>query len=202
MLAIGSVLFIFISWRVNGTSKSFECDLILSCLTKYFAEKEVVISNSTDIYFKVYEKGNLFHNMRNLLHLISLSISQFAFPETWLEHPRRFYTDADCPKIGVTYNVRCMHAVFGQVQGCSKGSKGNASTSLYASPFLWMSLVFVKLGGPDVSNGTLPKPLVLCGSTKVGFTSIHAFYFEIWFQTSGVSMDGERNKNDCFNNLI
>ena len=65
-----------------------------------------------------------------------------------------------------------------------------------------MSPVFVKLRGPDVSNGTLPEPSGPCGSTKVGFTSIHAFYFEIWFQTSGTSMDGERNKNDCFNNLI
>ena len=64
-----------------------------------------------------------------------------------------------------------------------------------------MSPVFVELGGPDLSNGTLPKPLGLSSSTKVGFTSIHAFYFEIWFQTSGVSMDGERNKNDCFNNI-
>ena len=111
MLAIESVLFIFISWRINGTSKSFECALILSCLTKYFAEKEVVISNSTDIYFKVYEKGNLFHNMRALLSFKSL-ISQFAFLETWLEHPRRYFTDTDCPKLGAIYSVRCMQFLF------------------------------------------------------------------------------------------
>ena len=44
-----------------------------------------------------------------------------------------------------------------------------------------MSPVFVELGGPEVANGTLPIPLGLCGSTKVGFTLIHAFYFEIHF---------------------
>ena len=34
--------------------------------------------------------------------------------------------------------------------------------------------VFVEMGGPDVVNGTLPKPLGLWASTKVGFTSIDA----------------------------
>ena len=87
----------------------------MSCLTKYFAEKEVVISNSTDLYYKVYEKGNLFHSMRALLHFKSL-MSQFAFLETWLEHPRRYFTDAECPKIGETYSVRCMHAVFVKIR--------------------------------------------------------------------------------------
>ena len=51
-----------------------------------------------------------------------------------------------------------------------------------------MSPVFVQSGGPDVANGTLPEPLGLCGSTKVGFTLIHAFYFEIWFQMLRASM--------------
>ena len=46
-----------------------------------------------------------------------------------------------------------------------------------------MSPVFVQLGGPNVANGALPKPFGLCGSTKVGFTLIHAFYFEIRSQT-------------------
>ena len=35
-----------------------------------------------------------------------------------------------------------------------------------------MSPVVVELGGPEVANGTLQKPLGLCGSTKVGFTYI------------------------------
>ena len=43
--------------------------------------------------------------------------------------------------------------------------------------------VFVEMGGPDVVNATLPKPLGLWDSTKVGFTSIHVFYFELWSQT-------------------
>ena len=34
-----------------------------------------------------------------------------------------------------------------------------------------MSPVFVKRGGPKVVYGTLPKPLGLWASTKVGFTS-------------------------------
>ena len=46
-----------------------------------------------------------------------------------------------------------------------------------------MSPVFVELGGPEVANDTLPKPLGLRGSTKDGFTLIHAFYFEIGSQT-------------------
>ena len=37
--------------------------------------------------------------------------------------------------------------------------------------------VFVEMGGPDVVFGTLPEPLGLWASTKVGFTSIHGFYF-------------------------
>ena len=43
--------------------------------------------------------------------------------------------------------------------------------------------VFVEMGGPDVVFGTLPEPLGLWASTKVGFTSIHGFYFEFWSQT-------------------
>ena len=31
---------------------------------------------------------------------------------------------------------------------------------------------------------------------------IYALPFEIWAQTWGASMYGERNKYDCFNNLI
>ena len=50
-----------------------------------------------------------------------------------------------------------------------------------------------------MSNITFPKPLGLCGSTKVILTLIHASYFEIWSQTRGASMHGEREKND---NLI
>ena len=42
-----------------------------------------------------------------------------------------------------------------------------------------------------MSNGTLPKPLGLCGSTKVGFISIQALYFEILPQTWGESMHGK-----------
>ena len=45
-----------------------------------------------------------------------------------------------------------------------------------------MSPVFDELEGPEVANGTLPKPLELCGSTKVGFILIHAFYFAIWLK--------------------
>ena len=41
-----------------------------------------------------------------------------------------------------------------------------------------MSPVFVEMGGPDVVYGTLPKPLGVGASTKVGFTSIHGFYFD------------------------
>ena len=37
--------------------------------------------------------------------------------------------------------------------------------------------VFVEMGGPGVVYGTLPKPLGLWASTKVGFTSINGFYF-------------------------
>ena len=37
-----------------------------------------------------------------------------------------------------------------------------------------MSPVFVKMGGPKVVYGTMPKPLGLWASTKVGFTSIDA----------------------------
>ena len=43
--------------------------------------------------------------------------------------------------------------------------------------------VFVEMGGPDMVFGTLPEPLGLWASTKVGFTSIHGFYFELWSQT-------------------
>ena len=43
--------------------------------------------------------------------------------------------------------------------------------------------MFVQFEGPEVANGTLPKPLGLCGSTKDGFTLIHAFYIEIGSQT-------------------
>ena len=57
--------------------------------------------------------------------------------------------------------------------------------------FLWMSPVFVELEVPEVANGTLPKPLGLCGSTKVGFISIQALYFEILPQTWGESMHGK-----------
>ena len=42
---------------------------------------------------------------------------------------------------------------------------------------------FVEMGGPGVVYGTLPKPLGLWASTKVGFTSIHGFYLELWSQT-------------------
>ena len=37
-----------------------------------------------------------------------------------------------------------------------------------------MSPVFVEMGGPDVVYGTLPKPLGLWASTKVGFMLIDA----------------------------
>ena len=43
-----------------------------------------------------------------------------------------------------------------------------------------MSPVFVEVGGLDVVCGTLLKPLGLWASTKVGFTSIHGLYFELW----------------------
>ena len=36
-----------------------------------------------------------------------------------------------------------------------------------------MSPVLVQLGGPDVANGTLPKLLELCGSTKVAQLAIY-----------------------------
>ena len=58
--------------------------------------------------------------------------------------------------------------------------------------------MFVELGGPDVSNGTFPNPLGLCGSTKVGFTSIQAFYFEILPKYEGNPCMGKELK-DCFN---
>ena len=44
------------------------------------------------------------------------------------------------------------------------------STNLYAS-LLFVNVASVcRIGSPDASNGTLPTPLGLCGSTKVGFT--------------------------------
>ena len=46
-----------------------------------------------------------------------------------------------------------------------------------------MSPVFMKMGGPKVVYGILPKQLGLWASTKVGFTLIHGFYFELWSQT-------------------
>ena len=49
--------------------------------------------------------------------------------------------------------------------------------------------VFVDIGGPDVAYGTLPKPLGLWASTKVGFTSIHGFYLEV------KNVKGYRSKN-------
>ena len=47
--------------------------------------------------------------------------------------------------------------------------------------------VFVEMAGPDVVCGILPKPLGLWASTKVGFTWIHGFYFELWSQMYGTS---------------
>ena len=50
-----------------------------------------------------------------------------------------------------------------------------------------MSPVFVEMGGPDVVYGTLPKPLGLWASTKVGFTSIHGFTLSSGQKRKGVS---------------
>ena len=43
--------------------------------------------------------------------------------------------------------------------------------------------VFVEMGGPDVVFGTLPEPLGLWASTKVGFKSIRFLQPPWWSQT-------------------
>ena len=44
-------------YSVDGSHGLFKCDLILTCLSGAFAAKELMASDSTTIYYKVYEKG-------------------------------------------------------------------------------------------------------------------------------------------------
>ena len=59
---------------------------------------------------------------------------------------------------------------------------------------MWMSPVFVDMGGPDVVYGTLPKPLGLWASTKVGFKSIRLLQPLWWSQKWGTSNHELMNK--------
>ena len=49
--------FISMFYSVDGSDGLFKCDLILTCLSGGFAAKELMASDSTTIYYKVYEKG-------------------------------------------------------------------------------------------------------------------------------------------------